>query len=70
MANDDIRDAYEKVLKASQVQPADDELTALRKLLAQASIDTGSKNEYIRALEQLVKELKARVSELENIVNN
>ena len=70
MANDDIRDAYEKVLKASQVQPADDELTALRKLLAQASIDTGSKNEYIRALAQLVKELKARVSELENIVNN
>lgn len=67
--SDDIRDAYEKVVKASQVQPADDELTALKKLLAQASIDTACKNKYIEAIEQLVEELKKRVSELESIVN-
>jgi len=68
MTNDDIQDAYKKVIEASQIQPADDEITILRKLLSQATIDAGQKDELIVALQLLVKQLQDRAAKLENII--
>ena len=67
---DEIDIAYRKVLTASQVQPADDDLVALKKLLAQASIDIGAKGQYIKGLEQLLRELQQRVEALEAIISS
>jgi hypothetical protein len=68
--NEEIDAAYRKVLNASQIQPADDDLAVLKKLLAQASIDLGMKGQYITGLEQLLKELQQRVKVLEAIVSS
>lgn len=64
---DDIEKAYAEVLKATQVQPCDNEITRLKKSLTQASLDASRKETYMRGLEQLVEDLKKRVAELEEI---
>ena len=68
--NEEIDVAYQKVLNASQVQPADDALAALKKLLAQANIDLGMKDQYISGLKQRLAELQQRVEALEAIVSS
>jgi hypothetical protein len=66
----DLKDAYDEVLRASQPQPADNELAILKKHLAQERIVSAGQNEYIKGLKQLVKELKSRVAALEEIVQS
>lgn len=66
----DIQAAYQNVIRLSRIQPADDQITILKKLLAQSAIDQGAKDDYIRGLEQLVDDLKKRISELEEMIED
>ena len=66
----DIHAAYQNVIRLSRIQPADDQITILKKLLAQSAIDQGAKDDYIRGLEQLVDDLKKRISELEEMIED
>ncbi len=68
--DDELKKAYDRVIGGSQPQPVNDELTVLRKLNSQASINAVQRESYIKGLEQLVDDMKLRISDLERILNS
>jgi hypothetical protein len=56
---------YNSIVAAYQVSASDDEPNKIAKLLSQKCISEEGSKRYIAGLEQLVKDLKEKVSKLE-----